>query len=142
MKFPNRIFLFLLCAAMLAGMFGSCNIRKGNGEETTAVLSDDPSDRIPASALPEYRLIYPESMDHSQLKAGLNDLVEVIHRKFGVLLPVRDDFVREGTEYTETECEILLGTTNREESKSVCAGVQKVRDYEIRLCGKKLTTNH
>lgn len=143
MKKTVKLLLLLLCAAMLAGCLLACGAGKpaeetGDANTETGATEPPETGSISASALSDYRIIYPSEMDYAKLKTAMNDLIKAVDARFGVCLDIRDDFVREGTIYSIAEHEILLGTTNREESQTVCAGLAKANDYEIRLFGEKL----
>ena len=112
---------------MVAMAFSSCQTQEDDAEPI--VLSRD--------TLSEYEIIYGEDAG-DELKDKIGELSLALKDKFGVILTARDDFFKEGIESLAIkETEILIGVTNREESKSFIDSI-KSRDYGWKAVNKKL----
>lgn len=129
----KRISLFLLAAVLLAG----CGTGKPAEDADTTGSAADRS--LPVTALASYSIVYAEEGLNEALYRELQTLRNTLRERFGATLPVRNDFVRENdSAHAVGEYEILVGETNRPESRAVCAELHRDRDYIIRLCGKKV----
>ena len=108
-------------------------------EQTTeaAVTTENPDDLlISAEALSQYVIIYPEKATTEEKEQAIV-LQMAIEGAFGVSLEFRDDFVREGTGFTESEYEILVGRCARSEARAFCADF-RTDDYGYGMVEKKL----
>lgn len=98
-------------------------------EESSTELPDDVA-RITREALADYVIVYPAR--HSDaLEEAVYELKDGIERVYEVTLTVMTD------EATPSDCEILVGNTNREESV-VAADGYRYSDCGYCLMGKKL----
>ena len=114
------------------------------GSEGTEPESTEPAETeadpdalaLLASELANYRIIYPQSVTEEEQMQVLY-LQMAIEENFGVSLEMRDDFVRAGTDFVETEYEILVGRCARAASRSVY-GKMRTNDYGYCMVDKKL----
>lgn len=143
-KFLKRYICAVLCALTVLTSLCACANKTDEAVESN-IASDTARDSDTAAAIGEltrealegYTIVYPQFEDDI-FEEIVRELTLAIKTKYGVELNTADDFVREGTKFVVKDKEILLGWTNREESKSVCEEIKKVGDYEIRLVGEKL----
>ncbi len=98
-------------------------------EEITTALPDDVA-RITKEELAGYVIIYP-AQHSSELKDAVSELQSGIARSYNVNLNVMTD------EAAPSDCEILVGNTNRAESVSATEGY-RYYDSGYFLLGKKL----
>lgn len=125
--------LLLLGAVLLAGC------QTGGAAEETDEKGTEPERSLPVSSLASYSIVYAEAGLDEALYHALQTLRGTLQARFGVSLPVRNDFVRSGdAAYAVGEHEILVGQTNREESRAACAALHRDLDYSIGLSGKKV----
>ncbi len=82
----------------------------------------------PDKASPSYLALYAEFLSALKKKTGNDDI------------KMYDDFVREGTQFVESEYEILLGPTNRDESDKALEGKGKT-EYVVSVIGTKIVIN-
>lgn len=143
-KFLKRYICAVLCALTVLTSLCACANKTDEAVESN-IAFDTARDSDTAAAIGEltrealegYTIVYPQFEDDI-FEEIVRELTLAIKTKYGVELNTADDFVREGTKFVVKDKEILLGWTNREESKSVCEEIKKVGDYEIRLVGEKL----
>ena len=102
-------------------------------EETGA---DPDALSIPASELANYRIVYPQAVTEAEQMQVLY-LQMAIESSFGVSLEMRDDFVRAGTDFVESEYEILVGRCARAASHAVYS-TMRTKDYGYCMVDKKL----
>jgi len=113
---------------MMTVAFSSCKKQEENVAEPI-VLSRD--------AISEYVIVYGEGIG-DELKSKVGELSLKFKDKFGVAVSAKDDYFKEGVDALAIkETEILIGVTNREESKSFI-GSLKSRDYGWKAINKKL----
>lgn len=128
----KKLSCLLMALAMLAAALIGCQPSPNapaDSEETEA--PENGSLYIVRSGLAsEYRIICADRADDT-----VNELVvklqQAIYEKTGVRLEITTDFVKEGTNYQETEAEILIGQTNRLASAQAGSYVAKLNDYCI-----------
>lgn len=122
-------------------LFVACADKSTPSETSDTAADSVPSDsvlnEINAELLDNFVIVYPEKCSDSVYDAII-ELNKAIRSKFGNKLDVKDDFVREGTKFVESEYEILVGSTNRDETETAFSSVKKVNDYQIGIFGKKL----
>lgn len=108
--------------------FSSCHGREGDGGDPIVLSSD---------TLTEYVIVYGEGVSNA-LKTKVGELSLKMKEKFGTVIAVKDDFFKEGVDALAIkETEILVGPTNREESKSF-VGELKAKDFGWKAVNKKL----
>ncbi len=132
----------LLLIALALPLAVACN---GTGPQPTTPTEGGtagetlpPAEGLSASALADYLIIYPEDGLAAAPYNALKELQTLLSERFGKELELRDDFVMEGTKFTERPQELLIGNTNRTESLAVYAELTRADDYEIRIVGEKL----
>ena len=85
----------------------------------------------------EYVIVYGEGIG-DELKNKVGELSLKFKEKFGVAISAKDDYFKEGVDSLAIkETEILVGVTNREESKGFISSL-KSRDYGWKAINKKL----
>ena len=109
--------------------FSSCKKKQEENVAEPIVLSRD--------TISEYVIVYGEGIG-DELKNKVGELSLKFKEKFGVAVSAKDDYFKEGVDALAIkETEILVGVTNREESKSFI-GSLKSRDYGWKAINKKL----
>ena len=124
----------------MALLLGGCRIqiRKPESSDTKEPEQTTPeSQLILTGGLDNYIIITPEYPDQNETQAAKR-LKESIQEKVGVTLTVKSDFVREGTNYTVQDKEILIGKTNRTESITTLGTVYYLGDYYVGVHNSKL----
>ncbi len=143
----KRYLSLLFVMLMLLTSFVGCGDPEipPSGEETTTssdtLKVDDPSlDKSGAIAmadLAKYTVIRAEEAGDKVLDAT-SKFVKTIEQIYSVKLTPKEDFFREDLPaFAKGEFEILIGSTNREESAEFLSGLKK-DDYGYRIIGKKL----
>lgn len=124
--------LFMVFAVLVSVLIG-CHPSSDIPTDSTQEKGDSESGSLfiaQSGAVSEYRIICADRATNA-----VNDLVvklqQAIYEKTGVRLTITTDFVKEGTEYQETEKEILIGKTNRLASAQAESYVAKLNDYCI-----------
>lgn len=131
MKFKKAFSLFLAGVMLLSSLTGCSFFKKddGNEEESKEFYS------IGQAALAEYTIIRPDEADEQTIVAASNLNVQ-LQQKYGVAITFTTDYVgRNETVPTNTK-EILVGLTNREESKGL-----RYLDYEIAYVNDRVIIN-
>lgn len=154
MKRNVVIFTLLFAVVFIISSLTSCGRGEKNGNDTTSpadisdltstdeVSGDTPGDGsliIVSGGGSDYTLIRPDRSDGSITDAMLA-LNDAINASYGVKLAVNTDWVKgvSSEDRYETEAkEILLGDTNRRESKEIVASLEE-DEYTVRIVGNKL----
>ena len=125
-------------ALLLGGCRGGGGEPDGSATENPGTDQATPDDQlILTGVLENYTIIVPEYPDQNETQAS-RLLKESIQERVGVTLTVKSDFVREGTDYTVQDNEILIGRTNRIESVTALGTVYYLGDYYVGVQGSKL----
>ena len=125
-------------ALLLGGCRGGGGEPDGSATENPGTDQAAPDDQlILTGVLENYTIIIPEYPDQNETQAS-RLLKESIQERVGVTLTVKSDFVREGTDYTVQDNEILIGRTNRIESVTALGTVYYLGDYYVGVQGSKL----
>ena len=131
MKKKNIIFRVLSVILLLAMVLSSCAKKNTETDDTTNTDTEqniDLSEYILISD--EYKLIRPENGNDNIL-----DMFKIIHGELTSLLgstyPYGTDFVERGGSVPQDKKEILLGLTNRDDSKAV---FDTLDEKEYKLC--------
>ena len=129
------ICVFLCCAALLLVAFTSC-VQKTDEQDETTASSNQGTEPVVSASLSDYAIVYPQGTTNAQLIEAIGAFKDAVAEQFGCQLDLHDDSVRptDGA----GEYEILIGSTNRQESGTVLSSILKINDYEIRLYGKKI----
>ena len=136
MKRVTKLFVLLLVFCQLLTLFAGC---KKNKEENTAEETSQAESAfgLTLEALKSYVIVI-ERGNETELREVATSLQKAIEQKTGVKLTIKDDFLVEGSSiYYESEYEILLGKTDRAETKAFYADL-RMEDYGYALVGKKL----
>ena len=128
----RKIISLVLACLMLAAMFASC--KKDSDEENTE--TDAPTEVfIGADAIAEYVIIRADSADEETVSAA-SKLYFELKKKFGDKITFTTDYVKDGESVPTGTKEILVGLTNRPESKGV-----RFLDYEIGYENDRIIVN-
>lgn len=145
MKKLNLTLCLIMATIFTVCFFSGCNTvpeyppeEVTQPDETTA--SDDQiseSDSIKTVDLSKYTIVRSEFADE-KVKNSLTKLRDKILDVYEVELMPKDDFFKEGVAgFEKGEYEILIGSTNREESIEFLSD-KKYNDYGYAIIGKKL----
>ena len=140
----KKLLIFALVFVMLAAMLASCNKDDApDGGDTTPTDDQQAVDTTPAPvttiSLDNYSIIRADRTGKEVTNASgvfRRTLVE----KLGKEIKIDSDWVRNNDEVTieNDDPEILLGATNRKESKEAMAELTGSDDYIIRVVGNKI----
>ncbi len=121
----RRILSLALLLVMLVLPLASCG--RGDGGNTTQPATMQLTD------LQDYKIIYPSDLDtldeDSVLYPAILEFIKRVKEKTGVTLPRGEDFVPAGEDIPTDTKEILIGPTNRAESKSSKLGLHDTGIY-------------
>ena len=150
----KRILLILLACLMILPVFVGCNTGTATPADTTEANKSEnvsESDEANTGDTPlteltlidgktvSYKIIRPE-LSQSYLLEAMTDFRNAVKAKYGVTFSPADDFVKglaSDAAYETEELEILIGATNRKESKEVLATLNR-GEYKICVVGNKL----
>ena len=116
MRLVSRILFPILLLSLL---LTACNTKQEETPEVAAVSSFV----LAENGVSEFLIVRPEKASQEELDIALA-LVRLFKEKLGVTVTLRDDFVREGTDFVMTDAEILVGLTNRPESTDAYEGLE------------------
>jgi len=135
----KKILALLLICLMLLPMALSCEKTPGNTDVPPHV--DEVTTPEPASyiSLDGYTVIRADRTPAS-VTSATSIFCRELGEKLGKKVSIESDWVRSFEEVTieNDELEILVGATNRKESKEVLAELTGGDDYVIRVVGKKI----
>lgn len=129
----------LISALSLFSCNGGGNTPEGSDSGSLSLGSETTGAEDPKIDLSVYTIIRPERATETE-KSIYSSFYTALNKKTGLKIKFTDDFVREGTEFTEAEYEILLGKTNRKESAEALSGLRG-SEYIITVIGKKVVIN-
>ncbi len=137
----NKLIKFLLLLLAAAMIFAAC---EGGGDTTSAIETDEMTDapsaediKVIADGASEYKIIRGEKASDSVIDAAMA-LRSSIKEKYGITLKIADDFEKAGTDpATRHQFEILIGSTNREESSAATAELA-YNDSVIAVIGSRI----
>jgi len=151
-KFTVKLLELLLALVMTLAVFAACKDPNGPAPESTPEENEtDPVPTEPVETdLPTptedvnviengkglYKVIRSENA-RSFEKSGATKIVTGFKSSTGVLINVGEDFLNEKLGIVEADCEILVGKTNREESKLVYDRL-RTDDYAVTIVGTKI----
>ena len=130
--------LLVICTAI---SFASCGKTPNKLNEETGGSKNKLEEEIAVSKLnlADYRIIVPQRQS-KEYREVCSEFVRNLKSKTGLNIEYTDDFIKENTElFYEAECEILLGNTNREESKIDVTNAKN--SYVIKYDNKKIVIN-
>ncbi len=134
---------FTLLILMFTACYHNADVEMSAGTESTGETSfttadsSDASECISVEELNVYTIVCPEQASKALSMAG-DHLRNEILGKCGFELKIKSDIVSENEHPLNiTECEILLGICDREESRQFF-GNMKISDYGYTMIGKKL----
>ena len=143
MKKITRLLMILLCVAMI---LSSCS--GGEGEVTTEPMDSGEATEATeignitfiADGATEYMLVRSEKASKKVTEA-FTGLRNAIKDTYGTAIKLADDFEKPGTDpETRYAYEIVVGSTNREESSAALEGLG-YSDYVIAVIGNRLVIN-
>ncbi|MBQ8818602.1 MAG: hypothetical protein IJZ83_08500 [Clostridia bacterium] len=128
----KKIISLVLACFMLVAILAGC--KKDSDEENTE--TDAPTEVfIGAEAICEYTIIRADNADEETVAAASKLFFE-LKKRFGDKVIFVTDYVKDGEEVPTDTKEILVGLTNRPESKGV-----RYLDYEIGYQNDRVTVN-
>lgn len=133
-----RFVLALLALATVLSVLASCGRTPGgDGSSSDEITTAAPEIKLSAAEMAGYKFIRAE-----KLGSDLGKAFSALHKRFNAALDAdteqSDDFYREGVPQFEIkELEILVGTTNRTESREFISSL-RTNDYGYALIGKKI----
>ena len=133
----KRLFLLLLCVITLVPSMNACTFDKPSDGTVDSSESLE-TGAFSVASLADYTVVYSKNEDSGRVHKGIRNLCAALSDKFGVEVEHRNDRVVEDAATGDETCEILVGQTNREASKTVYADLKKVNDYEIRIIDQKV----
>lgn len=128
-----RVLVLLIVATLL---FASC---KTDGGKMPVSTTDGISEEavLDRSRISDFRIVCPDKYTATQ--QSLCSLIqETIYDVTGVSLALATDFVKEGTDFRESEYEILIGDTERPATAAAKAHTDKLNDWCIYTDDKKI----
>lgn len=147
-----KLIACLLAAIMLVAAFTGCNpTATPSGSDTPAGPQDTPSESTPAETDLQaptedvnvieggkgiYKIVRGEKASDAERKSA-TDVLSYIKDECGTLLSISDDWTNEKLGVVEAEREILIGKTNREESKLVYDRL-RTDDFAVTMVGTKI----
>ncbi len=137
----NKLIKFLLLLLAAAMIFAAC---EGGGDTTSAIETDEMTDapsaediKIVADGASEYKIIRGERAGNDVINAAVAFRAE-IREKYGISLKIEDDYEKPGTDpATRHQFEILIGSTNREESSAATEELS-YNDSVIAVIGSRI----
>ncbi len=106
--------------------------------ETTENIAQTPIDTKPCIASANesyYTFVYPETTSVA-VKAKVTEIFDAIKAKSGIVISVKDDFLRRN-ENADAKTEVLFGYTNRAQSKTAMSEIGYF-DWKIDIKGNKI----
>ena len=110
----TKILALFIAALMLLPMLAAC--KKGDGDTTDVPESTQPPSEAVTLDISEYTIIR-ETDSSDGYKECIKALRKGIEERTGIKLDMTEDFVYDGHGIEPKAKEILVGSTNREESK-------------------------
>ncbi len=120
----KKLLALLMALVLSSGILVSCTKEASDPQDTTTAAPSTGDGKIDlfADGISHYTVIYD-----ADLSEGAKDSMDLILNRYknahGIALTVKSD--KESAVVTATACEILLGNTNRPESKDASARVRK-----------------
>jgi len=140
----------LLCMMLLlscVGIFAACGDKEeGFEEESTeeGSVADSGTEAPPPELVKliedgksEYVVVYPNDAP-SVIVTAVDNFITKVHEATGVKLTKKSDYIRPNQTYDPSSKEILIGKTNREETKQVLGSIRGSDSYVIKQVGAKI----
>lgn len=136
MKKIVKIFFIILALLQFLLCFSACGDNQKSPEDSETG-GDSGVFELTREALAQYTIVTPRQTSEN-MDVAANDVQSSIKKLIGVELEIKDDFLMEGSDlFCESEYEILIGYTNREECYDFYSDV-KNNDSGYALVGKKI----
>lgn len=129
MKFEKAISLLLISLILILTVTGCNTPADPNDEDPVEFYS------VSLEALAEYTIVRPDETDEKTVTAA-SKLYSELKKKYGVNVKLTTDYVGRGESVPTDTKEILVGLTNREESKGL-----RYLDYEIAYANDRVVIN-
>lgn len=136
-NFAFRAMLWLLIAAILIPPLASCKSGRDHAAGTDTTGTVEPEEHLSeffTSSAKDYVVIYPAGAKSAVVDAAKN-LTSALNAVFGLTLRCRTD---QAVAAADSPCEILVGETNRKESKTLSGALKNEGDWGIRRTGTRL----
>ena len=134
----RRIGITLLCPVMLAAAMTACNTQEGD-ITTTEATTTAPEIKTEQISVENYTLIRPDFAAQTTIDAA-SLLYKVVNEKTGKSFKgFTDDFVKDESQIDTNAYELLIGDTNRPQSKDALKDVGF--GYVITKIGNKIVIN-
>ena len=131
--FKRIVTYFLVAVMLLSSLTGCLWQKKPEGE--TNVTETPEFYNIDKATLGSYVILRPDQADAKTIEAA-SKLYTELQTKFGLALAFSTDYLGKGETPAATGKEILIGLTNREESKGL-----RYLDYEIAYVNDRIVIN-
>lgn len=147
MKTMKKILISALCLLLSVLCLASCTEKLPETETTTPETTDEPHEPglfdplegdpilLAEGGKTYYKLIRPQKTT-DDITACYRVIANAYEEKAGSVYAGADDWYREGTDIT-TPCEVLLGNTNRPETRQVMEAIG-FDDYAVAKVGNKI----
>ncbi len=122
----------LALALVITILFVSCH-RDGEPTPPDGTSATAPEIKITAADLPKYKFIYTENQS-SEVTSACSSLHRLFDAALGIETELRSDVINDSE---IGEFEILIGNTNRTESREFIASLRS-KDYGYAIVGKKI----
>ncbi|MBQ0102316.1 MAG: hypothetical protein KBT31_05935 [Firmicutes bacterium] len=136
----KKAVLFILCAVLVSAVvFGCANKddpQGGDSTTTEAAPVVETGLQLVKDGISDYVIVYPQKADNAYIDAA-KLIRDYIRDNFGASIEIKDDWLNTSDNEQPGAHEILLGSTNREESKAVVEGL-KTRDWAMKQVGEKI----
>jgi len=131
----------ITCAVLCALLLASCESGDSPAEETTETTAAPAVSKtlISASTGTDYTIVRSDTADKGALDFS-RKLQAALEEKIGVKLMLKTDWYKDGNGNPPQAHEVLLGTTNRDESTVLEDGWRPngTMDWTVRLVGEKI----
>lgn len=133
-KFISALLALLTCLLCLA----SCQKKQPDEpQDTDEGTTGTEITEFSKDLITQFKIVYPNGGAQTVYAAAEN-LASMIGKYLGTVPAITTDLINEGSShYTEYEYEILIGSTNREESKQFLNGLRR-ESYGYSCIGKKI----
>lgn len=134
MKTQHKVLWCLLLIAVAIVLYGFSGITDVFAADSAATSGKVQTLEIISGGKSSYVIVTPKAASE-EVESAAQDLRDAIRKKTWVSLKVKTDLLNAASKKSDTE--ILIGHTNREESKAVMQDVP-YGEYAIRVVGKKV----